>query len=249
MKFDFLSETGHRPWPMPQRRWVLSMRWEDLLFAHWPVDPQLIAPFIPAGLKLEVRDGCAWIGVVPFRMVDTKPRFGPRVPGATSFPELNVRTYVMCEDKPGVWFFSLDAASWLVVRGARRFFHLPYFDARMDVSARGARAVYSSTRTHHDAVPAEFRAEYSPVGPVIRSVPGSIEHWLTERYCLYAADPSGTLWRCEIHHQQWPLQTAQAAIHANTMTSQLGFAFTEPPPLLHFSRGLDVVAWPIARCG
>jgi uncharacterized protein len=249
VNLDFLSETAHRPWPMPSRRWLLSMRWEDLLFAHWPLDPDLLLPFVPQGLQLDVRDGCAWIGIVPFRMVDTKPRFGPRVPGAASFPELNVRTYVTCDDKPGVWFFSLDATSWLAVRGARRLFHLPYFDARMDAAARGARVVYSSARTHRGAVPAEFRAEYTPVGPVIRSVPGTVEHWLTERYCLYSADPQGVLWRGEIHHQPWPLQAARATIEFNTMTSALGFEFTDSPPLLHFARALDVIAWPIARCG
>jgi uncharacterized protein YqjF (DUF2071 family) len=142
----------------------------------------------------------------------------------------------------------LDAGSWLAVRAARQFLHLPYYDARMEAAPRGARVVYSSVRTHRGAPPAEFRAEYSPFGPVIRSTPGSMEHWLTERYCLYAADPHGGVWRTEIHHAPWPLQTAQATIQRNTMTSQLGFDFAEPPPLLHFARALDVVAWRPERC-
>ena len=213
----------------------MSMRWEDLLFAHWPIGPELLQPFLPNGVELDVRDDCAWLGVVPFRMAETKMRFAPGIPSATSFPELNVRTYVTCAGKPGIWFFSLDAGSWLAVRAARQFFHLPYFDARMEASPRGARVVYSSVRTHRGAPSAEFRAEYAPVGPVIRSAPGSLEHWLTERYCLYSTDPQGMLWRGEIHHSPWPLQTAQASIGRNTMTTPLGFEFSEPPPLLHLS--------------
>src|SRR5437660_117310 len=125
------DSVDHRPFPPPKRPWVGHMSWKNLLFAHWPVDPDVIRPFIPAGLTLETYDGSAWIGVVPFMMTETRARFSLNIPGFSTFPELNVRTYVTAEEQPGVWFFSLDAANRLAVWGARSFFHLPYFNAEM----------------------------------------------------------------------------------------------------------------------
>jgi uncharacterized protein len=157
--------TAHRPWPVPHRPWAGFMRWHELLFIHWPVPAGSLRPLIPAGLELETFDGAAWLGVVPFRMSGCRVRGLPPVPGLSAFPELNVRTYVSAEGKPGVWFFSLDAASWLAVRGARWLFHLDYFDARMSVARKGNEIDYRSTRTHRHARPAEFAARYRPTGP------------------------------------------------------------------------------------
>ena len=223
------------------------MVWEDLLFAHWPVAAEGLRSLLPAGLELDLFDGEAWLGVVPFRMCETRLRGLPPVPGTAAFPELNVRTYVTAGGKPGVWFFSLDAGSRFAVRTARRFFHLPYYDARMATRPEGGRIFYSSRRTHRGAAVTEFRAEYGPVSEVIRAVPGSLEHWLTERYCLYSADAGGRLWRGEIHHGPWPLQMAKAEIMCNTMTQPLGIDLSGPPACLHFARRLEVVAWPIRR--
>lgn len=242
----FLAETEHRPWPLPQHSWVMAMAWEDLLFAHWLVPAEVLQRLLPAGLEPDLHDGQAWLGVVPFRMAGTRLRGLPPMPGAADFPELNVRTYVTHGGKPGVWFFSLDAASWLAVRTARRVFHLPYFDARMTVRADGGGVRYESVRTHRGAPRAELRAIYHPAGDVCRAAPGTIEHWLVERYCLYAADARGRLWRGEIHHAPWPLQRAEAVIGINTMAAPIGIDLSSAPALLHFARRIDVVAWRIA---
>jgi uncharacterized protein len=225
------------------RGWVMAMDWEDLLFMHWPVDAGFLRRLIPAGLQLDLHQGQAWIGVVPFRMAGVHPRYLPRLPGLSAFPELNVRTYVTRGGIPGVWFFSLDAANPVAVRGARRFFHLPYFDADMKAehSADGIR--YSSNRTHHGAAPARLETTYSPTGPVYRAANGTLEDWLTARYCLYAADDEGGLFRCSIHHKPWRLQSAQAAITLNTMTEPIGLKLPDTAPLLHFSEKTEVVAW------
>jgi uncharacterized protein YqjF (DUF2071 family) len=221
------------------------MRWRELLFIHWPVPAASLRPLIPRGLALDTFDGSAWLGVVPFRMTASRVRGLPPVPGLSEFPELNVRTYVTTEGKPGVWFFGLDAASWLAVRGARWLFHLPYFDARMVVGRRGDQIDYRSGRTHRRAPPAQFAARYRPTGPTKPAAPGTLEYFLTERYCLYAADRQQRVYRGDIAHAPWPLQSAEIDLSLNRMTGQIGVTLPDVPPLLHYAERLDVVAWMI----
>lgn len=237
--------------PISAGPWVMRQTWRDLLFAHWPVPVAMLRPLIPAGLDVDTYAGAAWVGVVPFRMTGVRLRGTPFSPGANAFPELNVRTYVMpraeSEKKAGVWFFCLDAGSWLAVAVARRWFHLPYFSARMSVAADADRVRYLSRRTHRGTTPAVFSATYGPTAPVSLSAPGTLAHWLTERYCLYAADRRGRLYRGDIHHARWPLQAAEAEIAGNTIAEAHGVVLPDSPPLLHFARRLDVRCWPIRR--
>lgn len=221
--------------------------WEDLLFAHWPCPVSALRRLIPAALDIESFDGSGWVGVVPFRMSGVKLRAMPRVPGAHAFPELNVRTYVRHGDKPGVWFFSLDAGSRLAVSAARASFHLPYFRADMNIVRDGDVVRYSATRIQPGARPASFDARYGPSGPVTPAAAGSLEHFLVERYCLYAANARGRLWRGDIHHRPWPLQPAHARISHNTMAEAAGIALPLLPPRLHFARTLDVRVWAPTR--
>lgn len=237
------TNTDHRPWPLPSAPWVMHMCWHDLLFAHWPLPPAVIAPLLPPGLAVDTYDGAAWIGVVPFGMSNVRPRYLPGAPTATAFLELNVRTYVKTPARHGVWFFSLDAASRLAVRAARAWVGLPYFDADMTCESDGAAFRYASRRTHRSAPHAEFRATYQPTGPVYRTQPGNLDHWLTERYALFAPPRHGQLGYLDIHHDPWPLQPAAAEIELNSMTAPYGITLPQTAPLLHFARRLDVVAW------
>ncbi len=236
-------DAAHRPWPLPTRPWVMHMRWCDLLFAHWPVEASSLQPFIPDGLELQTFEGTAWIGIVPFRMENVRPRLVPPLRGISAFPELNVRTYVSAEGKPGVWFFSLEADQPLAVRLARTFFHLPYMDAQMHCEDSGKEIIYSSVRTHWGEKAAVFKGRYRPTGSVYHSQQGSLEHWLTERYCLYSANPKGQVFRGEIQHAPWPLQPAEAEFETNSMTGPLGLGLPSRQPLLHFVRRIDVVGW------
>jgi uncharacterized protein YqjF (DUF2071 family) len=222
---------------------MMSMHWHDLLFMHWPVNSHALRRYIPPTLAIDTFDGSAWIGVVPFRMREVVPRLIPAVPYLSTFPELNVRTYVSAEGKPGVWFFSLDAGNPIAVEVARDAFHLRYYNARMTCHPIRETVQYSSVRTHRDAAPAIFQGQYRPAGPVYLSTPGTLESWLTERYCLYAANRRGTTWRSDIHHRQWPLQPAEAEIERNSMTDQIRLTLPDTKPLLHFARQLEVVAW------
>jgi len=243
MPLSLLHATAHRPWPLPERPWIVSQRWQDLLFAHWRVPAEALAARLPPGLALQTFDGSAWLAVVPFRMFGVRGRGLPRVPGLSSFDELNVRTYVERDGRPGVWFFSLDAAQPLAVRAARTAFHLPYLDADMACLPEGEGLRYRSVRTHRGEAPARFEGTYGPVGEVFAARPGSLEHWLTERYCLYAADAANRLYRAEVHHRPWPLQPAWAEIRENTLAAALGLDLGRPPDSLLFSRDIGVVAW------
>jgi hypothetical protein len=222
---------------------MMGMRWHDLLFMHWPVPVAALRELIPPGLEIDTFEGEAWIGVVPFRMSGVRPRFVPSLPGISAFPELNVRTYVRTGGRPGVWFFSLDAASRLAVRAARVSFHLPYFDAAMSVEARDDSIHYASTRTHRNAPPASLRMRYKPTGNPYASTPGRLDDFLTNRLCLYAADAKGRISRGDIAHAPWPLQAAEAEIEAIAMTGQIGVKLPQNPPILHFAKCLDVLAW------
>jgi uncharacterized protein YqjF (DUF2071 family) len=223
------------------------MVWEDLLFEHWPVPAELLRPLVPAGLELEIREGAAWLAVVPFRMRGVRLRGTPALPWVGAFPELNVRTYVRHGDRPGVWFFSLDADQPLAVLAARRLWHLGYRWAEMRCVADGPAVAYRTRR--RDGAGAEWRGRYAPTGVAVPAPPGSLAHFLTARYCLYAADARGRLFRGEIDHPPWQLEEATAEVETDTMTRPLGFELPAAEPLRWFSRHLEVVAWPIARVG
>lgn len=244
-----LALSAHRPWPLPGGPWTMAQNWHDLLFAHWPVPVDDLRRVIPPSLSIDTFDGQAWIGVVPFRMSGVRPRLVPPVPWLSAFPELNVRTYVKAGDtlRAGVWFFSLEAGNPVAVAVARSWYHLPYFHARMSLNETGGNIQYASHRIHRGAPRAEFVGRYRPTGEVFRAERGSLAHWLTERYCLYTVDSRGQLYRGEIHHAAWPLQTAEAEIEVNTMTQPPGISLPATPPVLYFARRLDVVVWPLSR--
>ncbi len=219
----------------------MRQTWRNLLFAHWPLPAEALRPLIAPALPLDIFDGQAWLGITPFCIEGLAPRGLPALPVISRFPELNVRTYITLDGKPGVLFFSLDAGNLSAVWGARIFYRLPYWHARMRTRREGDWLRYSSQRIHGPR-PAEFRGRYRPVGPPSRNIPGSLEYFLTERYCLYAAEGE-RLFRAEIHHRPWPLQTAEAEIVTNTVALADGIALPDIPPLLHFAAHLDVLAW------
>ena len=220
----------------------MEQSWNDLLFAHWPVAPEALRPLVPSVLPLDTYNGDCWLAVTPFHMTGVRPRFAPPLPGLSAFPELNVRTYVNYGGKPGVFFFSLDAGSRLAAWAARATYHLPYFHARMSVAERDGWISYHCIHSRD----AEFHGRYRPSAPVQLRHPGTLEHWLTERYCLYTVFRDA-VYRAEIHHAQWPLQDAEAEISTNTMAAAAGIDLPKAAPRLHFARKLEVLIWPLAR--
>jgi uncharacterized protein YqjF (DUF2071 family) len=234
-----VAETAHRPWPLRSGSWLMAQTWGDLLFAHWTVPAGALRALVPEPLTIDRFDGNAWLAITPFEVSGLRLRGTPPLPWLSRFPELNVRTYVSLGGKPGIWFFSLDAARALAVAAARRTYRLPYFHARMTIARQGTRLQYRSRRSSSER---ELVVDYAPTGRVRATVPGTLEHWLTERYCLYTADKRQGVMRAEIHHPPWPLQPASAEIATNTMAP--GNIALVDAPLLHFARRQDVVIWP-----
>lgn len=234
---------NRRDWPVPQRSWLMRMNWHELLFMHWPIAASSIRGLIPSQLDVDTFDGTAWIGLVPFHMTGVSPRFVPDVPGMSAFPELNVRTYVTYRgEKPGVWFFSLDASQWIAVRAARRFFHLPYMDAKIDVKHESDSIVFQSRRVHRGEPTADLDVTYAPEGAPFRTEPGTLEHFLTARYCLYCASRRH-VYRGDIDHPPWEIQTARCEVRQNTMVDWLGIELPDQAPLLHYANRTDAIAW------
>jgi uncharacterized protein YqjF (DUF2071 family) len=243
---SILDQTAHRPWPMPSAPWIMTQTWHDLLFAHWPVDQGQLQAVLPSAFEVDLFDGQAWLGIVPFHMTNVAPRGIPALPWVSEFSELNVRTYVQVRGRPGVYFFSLDASNALAVATARTLFHLPYYSASISIDRRGDVIRYESRRS--DASPeAMLIARYEPASAAQEAQPGSLEYFLTERYCLFTVDRASQPRSVDIHHPPWRLQVAEAAIEANTMAEAAGIRLPTLPPLLHFSRRQDVVAWAPAK--
>jgi uncharacterized protein len=236
-----LEVTEHRPWPLPGGSWLLAQTWESLLFAHWQVPLELLRPHVPDELELDTYEGDTYLAVVPFRLTNLRLRGLPPLPGVSSFLELNCRTYVTHGgQRPGVWFFSLDASSRLAVATARRTYKLPYFHARMEGPPHYRCARIDAERPH------VFEGTYRPVGRTFNAESGSLEHFLTERYCLYTTDGAGVLHRAEVHHPPWPLQAAEAELELNTIPPD-GCEEVSGEPLLHYAVRQDVVVWPLRR--
>jgi uncharacterized protein YqjF (DUF2071 family) len=237
-----LSERAHRPWPLPRLPWVMGQTWHRLLFAHWPVDPDVVRRAMHPAIPLDTWEGQAWITVSPFTVRGMRARLLPPLPGVAAFPELNVRTYSTMDGKPGVYFFSLDAGEWPAVLGARLTYRLPYFRAQMALRPEGDGADFRSHRVHGPA--ADYEGRYEPTGPVANAAPGSLDYWLAERYCAYTPVGRRRVMRANIHHVPWPLQPARMETVRNTMTRPLGIDLAGDP-LLHYVHRQDVVFWPL----
>jgi uncharacterized protein len=236
-----LDEQVHRPWPLPGGAWLQGQTWCDLLFAHWRVPAEQLRRVMPPALPLQLYDdGSAWLGITPFVVTGLRLRGTPPLPWVSHFPELNVRTYVELDGKPGIYFFSLDAARRAAVVAARRAYRLPYFHARMRAERAGDRMAYDSERIDRSGSPARFRGSYGPVGGYTED---HLARWLAERYCAYTVDSRQRPLRIDIHHPPWPLRPAEAELDAQGMADQIGIEL-EGEPLLHFSARQDTLIWP-----
>lgn len=236
-----LRDVAHRPWPLPSSPWIMFQRWENLLFAHWRVETRELRPLVPESLILDEYDGSAWLGLTPFYLTNLHVRLLPPIPFVSEFPEMNLRTYVRVGARPGIFFFSLDAASRLAVAAARLTYRLPYRYADMKIRSDGEWIHYRSRRDGPQT--SEFIGRYRPLGQATEPAPGTREHFLTERYALYTTIGDRIV-RGDIHHSPWRLHRAEARIEANTIAAAHGIRVAEQEPLLHFSARQDTVIWP-----
>lgn len=241
-----LAWVKHRPWPLPEGKWTWRQSWLDLLFLHYRVDREQLQERLPRGMQVQEFDGSAWVGLVPFRMAGVMRRPWPDMPPLDSFPELNLRTYVEVDGKPGVWFFSLDADCWPIVWGGRNLYGLPYHRADMKQDPTGGGFSFTSSRRDGDA---RFAVRYAATGDMLSVRDGSFEHWATERYCLYARKGCLPVTRVEVHHRPWPLYGAEVEVTENTVLAAAGISTFPGDPIGLFSPGVDVVSWPPENMG
>ncbi len=241
-----LQQVDHRPFPMPTGPWIMTQIWNTLLFAHWPVAPEILRPLVPSVLPLDTFDHQCWVAITPFYMTHVCPRGFPPIPRLSQFHEMNVRTYVVVNGIPGVHFFSLDASNLLAVALARSLFHLPYYNAKMFSNRTGETIHYRSQRTQPHAQSAEFIATYCPITPVFSAQRGSLEYWLIERYCLYTT-LRDRVYRAHIHHGPWSLQAAELELELNTMALASGIHLPNTTPLLHYAHRQEVLVWPLQQ--
>ena len=246
---EFLLRTSHKPRPLPPGRWAITQRWNDLLFAHWPIPASSIEPLLPEWLETDKFQGSAWLGAVPFWLDRIKIRGVPSIPGLRSFPDLNFRTYVRDRftGTPGIYCFSVDSSNLMAVAVAHAFYRLPYRLAEMHMEPRSERefAFYSRRRFSRPEV--IFKARYRGLGPThkladVRS--GSLEYFFAERNCVFSTNRAGEPMRANLHHVPWPLEDAEAEIERNDLAAAVGIELPNLEPVLHYSRRLAIYVWP-----
>jgi len=246
---EYLVRTSHRPRPLPPGRWASTQRWNDLLLAHWPVPMPAVQALLPEGVEADTFQGSAWVGMVPFWLDRIKFRGMPSLPWPRGFPDLNLRTYVRDRETgaEGIYCFSIDANNLLAVAAARVAFHLPYYWAEMRLEPRSEREFSFYSRRRFSPQPAMFSVRYRGLGPTHRLAemrPGTLEYFLTERYCLFMRNHIGQAVRANIHHVPSPLEEAEAEIERNDLAAAIGIELPDVPPVLHYSRRLAVYIWP-----
>ena len=249
---QFQIRTSLRPRPLPIGRWETTLRWNDLLFAHWPIPAAQVAAQLPEGIDVDTFQGSAWLGVVPFWLERIKMRGVPAIPGVRRFPDLNVRTYVRDRytGSPGIYCFSIDASNLFAVLFARVYFDLPYYWAEMRMEQRTEREFAFYSRRRFSGRPVVFKASYRGLGPSPRTAEpraGSFEYFMTERSALFGVNRQGQAMRSNLHYIPWPLEEAEAEIERNDLGVATGFSLPNAAPVLHYSRRLAVYVWPRER--
>jgi hypothetical protein len=223
--------------------WIMTQRWNDLLFLHYSLAPEAVRALVPESLTLDTYQQRAWVSVTPFWINHLRPPGVPSLPWFSHFSEINVRTYVSYNGKPGIYFFSLDASNLSAVWGARVFYRLPYWQASMKVKGKGGAKIDYLSKRQHGPKPAELKCSFGPASrQTFHARPGSLQHFLTERYCLYSVSRKH-LYRGEIHHLPWVLQEAVVDLEVNTMAQPAGLQLSDKPDLAYFSSELKVLFW------
>ncbi|MGG1398021.1 DUF2071 domain-containing protein [Bacillus salipaludis] len=244
---NIMNDVGHRSWPLPSKYWIMRQTWSNILFLHWPIPLNILRPHIPSSLQIDTFNGSAWIGVIVFVLEGIFPRGISSISLTPKFPEMNVRTYVTCDGKPGIYFLSIDVENWASLKIAKRWFHLPYYSAQVSFRKEGQSFHIHSSRNGNFNTPITFKGKYVPVSEVYFPKEGTLDHWLTERYCLYSSNNGDNIYCGEIHHLPWPLQKAEMEIFRNTLLSPFHFDISEVDPIVHFSTGVESLMWNIKK--
>lgn len=239
-----LQQQEHRPFPPSARPWFSRQLWENLLFYNFPVDAKALQATLPKGMTVDCYEGNGWISIVPFQL-SMGLRGLPSSFWPLTFNELNVRTYVRVNDKPGIYFYSLDANDWFSVTMARLLFKLNYFNANIGMEISEFISI-DAQRTHQGMPNSLFKAEYTPIGNVFYAQEGSLEEWLTSRWNFFCPSGNNTFIRGDIHHEAWPLQPAKVDFYENQLITDHGLPEAINKPTMYFAKRVHVLAWPIS---
>ncbi|WP_430613118.1 YqjF family protein [Flavobacterium sp. JP2137] len=231
-----LTQVDHRPWALPTTPWVYYQEWNEVCFMHWKVDSEALEKLLPPGVALDLFEGEAWVSLVPFTMERIRPSFLPAFAPISNFHEINLRTYVVKDGKPGVYFLNIESAKWLSTLLAKKLSGLPYENASISRKTDGNQQLYSSLNTLKG-----FRISARFTTSARKTAKSPLEIWLTERYCLYV-DQGAKLYCYDIHHLEWELE--EVTLQQLTIDYQIGgIALQQPPHHLNYSKGIRVVAW------
>lgn len=236
-------DDSHRLWSLPPSPWLMKQTWNDLLFAHYPIKLDLLRKRVPEVLPLDSFNGLGWIGIVSFRMTGVRLRGLPPIPGTNTFPQVNVRTYVNLDGKPGVYFLSLYAANRLAASAAKNFFNLPYHFADITMKHNGSCFNFNSKRRSDKQ--AGLVCSFRPISDPFYAPKGTFDEWMAERYCFYTLNNKGLPLRCDVLHQPWLLQHAEAKMSQNTLLTMQGIQVEQDRPVFHFSKKMEVRTWPL----
>ncbi|MBS4197060.1 YqjF family protein [Lederbergia citri] len=242
---DVLKITEHRPYPIPSKYWIMRQKWRDVLFMHLPIKPEKLQPYIPSAVEIDTFEDYAWLGVIVFKIDGIFPRGFPPVSIRPAFPEINLRTYVRCNDKPGIYFLSLDVDDWTSCSLAKRWLHVPYHPAKISFQKIEQSYHFESNRNHH--IPIICKGSYTPKSEIFYPENMTLDHWLTERYCFFSHNQKSNVYCLDIHHHPWPLQRAEATIHSNDLCRPFNFDFENETPIFHYSQGVDALIWNIKK--
>lgn len=233
---NILFHTSHRPWALPTGKWAYYQEWNRVLFMHWKVPAHELQALLPPGVELDLYDNQAWISLVPFTMNEIRPRRIPAFAPISNFHEINVRTYVTCNNKPGIYFLNIEASKYLSTRIARYLSGLPYEQAQMDRKFTHVGFGYGSVNKRKGF---ELSASFDVGEPIEDKT--ALDLWLTERYCLYL-NAKEILYRYDVHHRPWPLRRTD--VYSLKINYRIGnINLTTPPDLAHYSEGVQVIAW------
>lgn len=230
---EILNKTSHRPWPLPAGKWQYYQEWNHALFFHWKVPYEILSPLIPGRLELDQFEGSYWVSLVPFTMQKIRPRNIPALAFISDFHEINLRTYIINNHKPGVYFLNIEAGKYLSAWIARTLSGLPYGHSDIYRAAGHYESLNTKKGFHLRSV-FEIKSELTKKSSLVL--------WLTERYCLYMQE-NKRLFRYDIHHQEWPIKAIEIkelSLNYEVQGLDLG---NSTPDLVQYSDGVKVLAW------
>lgn len=244
---NLINDIIHRPFPLPSKNWIMRQKWRNVLFLHWPIPVEKLRPHIPSSLQIDTFNGSAWLGIILFVLEGIFPFEIPSISLTPKFPEINVRTYVKYDGKPGIYFLSIDVMNWASLKIAKNWYHLPYHSSQIFFQKEEQKFHCHSIRKGNENTPISFKGKYAPVSEVYFPKEGTLDHWLIERYCLYSSNNGINIYCGDIHHRPWPLQKAKIELVKNTLFTPFHFDLFEEKPIAHFSIGVDSLIWNIKK--